>query len=148
MPEPENRESFTQRLLEQDTYLSSPRYQVHRMELELQLSRAEWKEKLAGRVVLIALPVALVAMFLAGSRTFGSPDPSDDSANVLSVSIGVIHFVAAVTFWLGLASYFSRFRPAVRQARDRLLEESIRELRQEVQELRRQLAPSSPPPTP
>jgi hypothetical protein len=125
---------FASRLLEQEKSLNASQYQEHRVKLEQQLSRAEWKEKVARRVIVAAL---LIAMFLSGSRTFGSPDPGDKGANALSVAVGVIHIVSAITFWVGLASYFSRFVPGVKRARELLLEESIRELRHEVDELRK-----------
>jgi hypothetical protein len=131
--------SFSSKLIEQDQSLQTSRYQEHRMQLELQLKRAEWKVRLTGRIVVAALLISLATMLICGSRVLGSPDPGDRDANVLSVTVGVIYAVSAIVFWLGLASYFSRFQPGVKRTRELLLEESIRELRQEVSELRKLL---------
>lgn len=115
------------------------------MQLEQQLSRAEWRERVAGRVIGGALIIALIGMFLSGSHTFGSPDPTEKDANILSVTVGAIHTVATIIFWLGLAAYFSRFRPRIKRLQDQILEESIRELREEVKELKKLVIPMQSP---
>lgn len=129
------------RLLQQDFAVQSPQYQEHRMELERQLKRAERNVKVTGYVVVAALVIALLGMFASGTRLFGSPDPTDRDANALSVFVAVVWNVATITFWLGLASYISRFQPAVRQAKDNLLFDSVRRLQQDLDELRRTIKP-------
>lgn len=143
--------SFGNRLLEQDTHLYSNRYQEHRMQLQEKLRTAEQREKLAFRIVVGALCIAVVTCFLAGARVFGSPDPGDlerGKATWLSVLIGVVYALSLATFWLGLASYYSRFRPATRKIADNLRDESISELREEIRQLRQQLNPSNVRPEP
>lgn len=143
--------SFGNRLLEQDTDLYSNRYQEHRMQLQEKLRRAEQREKLAFRIVVGALFIAVVTCFLAGARVFGSPDPGDlerGEATWFSVLIGVVYALSLATFWLGLASYYSRFRPATRKISDNLRDESISELREEIRQLRQQLNPSNVGPEP
>ena len=56
-----------------------------------------------------------------------------------SIAAGAIDFVACAVFFFGMTSYNSRFAPRVRRVREELRDESIRELRREVAELRRQL---------
>lgn len=137
--------SLQKQLLQQDSSLHSPKYKEHRMQLEIKLQQAQWREKWTGIVVSIAFCLAIVLMFVNGSRLFGSPDPYDDSANVLSVSLGVLHAAAIAISGLGFASYYSRFRPAVRKLSDNLRDESIRELREEVSELRQQVSDQNKP---
>ncbi len=132
--------SFSQRLIEQDRPLHSPQYQEHRMQLELKLNQARSRELLTFRVVVAALLTALVLLPVCGMRLFGSPDPGDQNANWLSVSLSAIQILATVTFWIGLASYYSRFRPAVRQLSEDVRDETIRELRDEVRTLQQQVA--------
>ena len=145
MTDPHTPDQFAKKLLQQEQILQTPRYQEHRMELELRIQHAERNEKLAGYVVIAALVIALPTMFASGARWFGSPDPTDNGATVLSVAVAVIWYLATITFWLGLASYFSRFRPAVQRAKENLMIESIRELRQEIQELHQMIMPKQPP---
>jgi hypothetical protein len=132
--------SFSHRLIEQDRPLHSPQYQGHRMQLELKLTQARFRERLTFRIVVAALLTALVLLPVCGMRLFGSPDPGDRTANWLSVSLGAIQVLATITFWVGLASYYSRFRPAVRQLSEDVRDETIRELRDEVRTLQQQVA--------
>lgn len=138
--------SFGTRLLEQDTLLYSNRYQEHRMQLQEKLRTAERREKLVYWIVAAALCIAAVTCYLAGARVFGSPDPGDlerGEATWFSVLIGVVYAVSLATFWLGLASYYSRFRPATRKIADNLRDESINELHEEIRLLRQQLTSSN-----
>ena len=132
--------SFSRRLIEQDRPLHSPQYLEHRMQLELKLTQARFRELLTFRVVVAALLTALVLLPVCGMRLFGSSDPGDQTANWLSVSLGAIQIAATATFWIGLASYYSRFRPAVRQLSEDVRDETIRELRDEVRTLQQQVA--------
>lgn len=136
--------SFAAKLLQQEEAFLSTQYQEHRMKLELQLSRAEWKERVTSRVIIFALAISIMAMFVIGSGRFGSADPGNQDATFVSVSMGVLYGLSATVFWMGLASYYSRFRPGVRRIRELLLEESIRELRQDVNELRKLMSASQP----
>ena len=146
-------EQWRSKLLEQDPVFHTPRYQEHRMQLEQQLLRAQGRERVLTWVVAGAFLTAVVTTFLAVSRTFGGPDPYDKSATVLSVTIGVISVLARAVFFIGMASYLSRFRPRIRRLREELRDETIREsrdevreLREEVRELRRLIGIQQPPP--
>ncbi len=139
MTDPGSAARFAFQLMQQDESLHQPQYKEYRMELEKSLERAVAREKLASRVAVVAFLVGLSLMFVGGSRVCGSFDPWSADATALSVAMGVIYVLASVVWVVALASYLSRFRPGVRRARERLLEQSISELRQEVQELRRQV---------
>jgi hypothetical protein len=132
-------ESFSTQLLRQDGALTDSHYQEHRMQLEQLLVRAERNEQRAKWVVVVAFFLGMALMFVGGSRVIGSFDPTDKGANPLSIALGVIYAIASLTFPIALASYYSRFRPNVRRARERLMEDSLHELQQQVRELRARL---------
>jgi hypothetical protein len=127
------------RLLQHDSTLNSPRYEEYRMELERKLTQAERREKLAHRVALGALVTAVISGALCMSQVAGSADFGDSSATPLSIAITILYILSLAVFGVGFASYYSRFRPAVRQAREQLVLESIRDLRIEVRELRQKV---------
>lgn len=140
MTEPHPPDSLASRLLQQEDSLNPQRYQEHRMQLEQQLVRAERNVQITKWVVVVALLLCVTSMYIAGSRVLGSPDPFEREATALGVFFGALHIIAAIVLYLGLASYFSRFTPRVRRLREDLQNESIRELRREVAELRQMLA--------
>jgi hypothetical protein len=129
-------ETFGSKLLQQDKALFSVPYNEVRMQLVHQLIRAESRKRLAKRVVVGALLVAVAILPIVASRVFGGADPYDKDATVLSITLGGIYFVACSVFLIGMASYYSRFMPRARHAREELRDESISELRREVAELR------------
>ncbi len=126
-------------LLEHEDPLNEAEYKEYRMRLEDALTRAERNEKMTGVLSVTCFVVALILMFVGGSRVLGSFDPWSKDATILSVTLGVIYCVAGVVFWISLASYFSRFRPRTRQARDSIRDANIIELRREIGELRKQI---------
>jgi len=132
-------ESFSAQLLRQDGALTDSHYQEHRMQLEQRLARAEIIERRAKWIVIAAFFIAMALSFVGGSRVLGSFDPTDSNANALSVTLGVIFWIANITWMIGVASYYSRFRPGTRRARERLMENTLQELQQEVRELRARL---------
>lgn len=134
--------NLSARLLEQEGSLTQTRYEEYRMKLETELDRRERRAKLVERIVKICLVVSLALTFVGGSGMIGSFDPWSDKATILSITLGVICVATTVIFWIGLASYFSRFRPAVRRIREDVLHQSIRELQSEVGELRREVSSS------
>jgi hypothetical protein len=136
MAEQPTPEDFRSQLLQQDEGTSSERYKEHRMQLEQQLIEAESRERMAKRIVIGALITAFIAFLVAGSQILGSPDPSDDRATPFSMAVGAIYVVAWIVFFVGVASYFSRFMPRLRRAREDVLQASIHELRNEIRELR------------
>ncbi|MBL8851129.1 MAG: hypothetical protein JNG89_15725 [Planctomycetaceae bacterium] len=144
MTEPHDADSFASRLLRQEDSLKPERYQEHRMQLEQQLARAERNVEITKWVVVAALLASVVGMYVAGSRVLGSPDPFDKDATALAVFFGALNIIGVIVLYLGLASYFSRFTPRVRRLREDLQNESIRELRRDVAELRQLLEKHNP----
>jgi hypothetical protein len=139
----ESPSSFRKQLLQQDEPLNESEYKKYRTNLEDALNRAERNEKLVGRIAVICFVVAVALMFVGGSRVLGSFDPWDNNATVLSVTLGVIYCAAGVTFWFAIASYFSRFRPRTREAKDTIRDARVLELEHEINELRRQIEGTS-----
>jgi hypothetical protein len=131
--------SFGKELLRQDERLNESEYKEYRMKLEDSLNRAERNEKLVGRIVAICFIVAFALMFVGGSQVLGSFDPWDDGATIISVTLGVIYCIAAVVFWVGLASYFSRFRPQTREAKENIRDARLLELERQIQVLRSEI---------
>ncbi len=139
MNNPEQTERFGAKLLQHDESLSDAEYHEYRMKLEQTLARAERREKRAGVVAVVSFALALVLMFVGGSRLLGSFDPFDKNSTILSVTLGVIYCSAAVLFWVTMAAYFSRFRPQTREARDDLRDARILDIQRDICQLRRQI---------
>jgi len=129
-------ENFGSELLRQDELLNSERYKEHRMQLEHQLARAEARERLSKHVVVASILVATSAFFILASRGFRGAVPFDKDATAFTIAVSVAYTLAWVVFFVGVAAYFSRFLPRVRRAREELREETMRELRREVADLR------------
>lgn len=110
------------------------------MKLEQALTAAERREKLARRLVLASCLVNVGLMFVGGLHLFGSFDPWSKDATVVSVTLGIIYVLAAVIFPISLASYYSRFRPKVREAKEDLRDASLLALQSELSELRKQVS--------
>jgi hypothetical protein len=134
---------FGKELLRQDEPLHESEYKEYRMKLENSLNRAERNEKLVGWIAGACFAVAVALMFVGGSRVLGSFDPWDRDATIISVTFGVIYCVASVVFWFALASYFSRFRPRTREAKDCIRDARMLELEREIHELRREIRGTS-----
>jgi hypothetical protein len=139
-----NTNSLASQLLQQDDALSDSQYKDYRRKLEHALTTAERRKKLAYWLCAASFVVSLTLMFVGGSKIIGDFDPWSKAANLWSVAAGVVYLLATVLFFLSLASYFSRFRPGAREARERLHDASILELQRQVCELRKQLVPPSP----
>jgi TRAP-type C4-dicarboxylate transport system permease small subunit len=131
---------FATRLLQQDEPVSDSTYKEYRMKLENALIAAERRERLAGRVVAASCVIGFALMFVGGSRILGDFDPWSKDATAISITLGVIYAVAVVVFPISLASYYSRFRPKVRNVREQLRDASMLALQAEVLELRKQVA--------
>lgn len=135
-PEPTN--LLRSALLREETPNKSE-YEEYRMNLELALNRAERLERITFHVCWISLLLAFGLMFVGGSRIFGSFDPYEETANPLSVAIGVIYVLACIAFPLSLASLYSRFRPRIRSIKHEITDAKLEKLQQEVERLREQL---------
>ena len=124
------------RLLQQDSALQSSQYKEHRMQLEQKLERARrWERRLTWAVP-CALLLAIGLLPISGGKVFGPADPTETGANWISVSLGAIQVLATIFFWIGLGTYFSRIRPALRQSADQLRDQAIQEILSEVRRLR------------
>ncbi len=109
------------------------------MKLEHALTVAERREKWTYYTAIITGILAMVLMFVGGTRIVGDFDPWDRNATVLSVTLGVIYCICAALCPLAIASYYSRFRPAVRNVKEQLREASIQSLHDEIADLRKQV---------
>jgi hypothetical protein len=129
---------FVARLLGQDDPLSDAQYQEYRRGLDDALRAAERRERLAGRVAVGSCAVSLTLMFVGGSKLIGDFDPWSKGASVVSVAAGVVYLLATTLFFLSLASYYSRFRPRVRDVKERLRDLVLLDLQRQIRELREQ----------
>jgi hypothetical protein len=134
-----SRPDFGEELLKQDKPLKESDYKEYRMRLEDSLNRAERNERLVGRIVIICFVLAFVLMFVGGSQVLGSFDPWDNDATIFSVTLGVVYVVALVAAWVGLASYFSRFRPRTREAKENIRDAHMLDLERQIQVLRSEI---------
>ena len=109
------------------------------MSLELALNRAERNERITVHVCWIAFLLAVVLMFVGGSKVVGSFDPWAKDANPLSITLGVIYVLASITWPLALAVGFSRFRPRIKNLKLEMTDAKIDELQRQVEKLSQQL---------
>jgi hypothetical protein len=131
---------FAMQLLRQDQLLNAPDYREYRMKLENALTAAERREKLAAWIAGVSFVVALVLMFVGGSKAFGGFDPWNKEATYLSVTLGVLYAIAMIAWPVALAVGFSRFRPRIREIKEQIRDTSILTLQAEIAELRKQIA--------
>lgn len=136
---------FASRLLQQEEILSDEQYLQYRNRLESALESAKRRERWTFRVVILSCIASFVLIFVGGSKLLGDFDPWSKDATAASIAAGVGYWVALSIFLVSLASYYSRFRPGTREARERLRDASILDLQRQVHELRQQLAASPPP---
>lgn len=108
------------------------------MNLELALSRAERFERITFHTCWASFLVALVLMFVGGSRIAGSFDPYDERANPLSITLGILFVLSNIAWPLSLASVYSRLRPWIRSVKQEVSDAKIDSLQREVEELREQ----------
>ncbi|MHB8969217.1 MAG: hypothetical protein ACYC4N_02040 [Pirellulaceae bacterium] len=127
---------FATRLLQQDQPFSESQYKEYRMKLEDALTAAQRRERRVGHAAWMSFLIAGVLMFFGGSRVVGSFDPWSRDATVLSVTLGAIYCIAMIIWPLAIASYFSRFRPRVRDIKEQIRDTTILALQCEISELR------------
>jgi hypothetical protein len=139
MTDPPDRNRFVSQLLQQDEPMTDTAYMEYRMKLETALSQAERREKLTGIIAGAAFILALLLMFVGGSRVVGGFDPWSKDATILSTALGVVYALAAVTWPLAMAMYFSRFRPRVRGIKEQIRDTMLLGLQAEVAALRKQV---------
>jgi hypothetical protein len=143
MPSSHETSQFATRLLQQDDPLNDLAYKEYRMKLENALTTAERREKFAGRLAGVSLVVGVVLMFAAGSKLIGSVDPGDPDATILSVTLGVVYWLAVVAGLFSMAAYYSRFRPRIREIKEQIRDANILALQCEIAELRKQIGATS-----
>ena len=129
---------FASRLLRQDEPPTDAEYREYRRRLEDALAAAERRVRVTGYVVVGSCVVSLTLMFVGGSKVLGDFDPWSRDATAWSVAAGVVYVLATGLFFLSLASYCSRFRPRVRDAKDQLRDTAILGLQRQLRELREQ----------
>lgn len=139
MAKPGERTDLAAALLRQDPFPSEAQYQEYRHMLDKALQRAERRLAWTGRVVIGSALVSLTMLFIGGSKLLGDFDPWSKEATPLSVTAGVVYIVATALFFLSLASYYSRFRPRVRETREQMRDMAILDLQRQLRELRAQL---------
>lgn len=130
---------FAMQLLAQDQSLTDSDYKEHRMKLEHALTIAERREKLTVRVAGTSFVLAFILMIVGGTNVVGEFDPWSKEATILSVTLGVIYAISAITWPIALAVGFSRYRPRVRELKDQIRDTSLLALHSEIAELRKQI---------
>lgn len=138
MSEHRHKNSLGAALLREETP-DKTKYEEYRMSLELALSRAQRREIIAFHVCWVSMLVAMVLMFVGGSRVVGSFDPYDDTATPLSITLGVIWVLANIAWPLSLASVYSRFRPRIRRLKQDASDAKMDQLERSVEQLRERL---------
>jgi len=139
MAKPGERTDLAAALLRHDSFPSEAQYQEYRHMLDKALQRAERRLAWTGRVVIGSAMISLTLLFIGGSKLLGDFDPWSKGATPLSVTAGVVYIVATALFFLSLASYYSRFRPRVRETREQMRDMVILDLQRQLRELRAQL---------
>jgi len=134
--DPRDTRGFASRLLRQDEPLSDSQYQEYHARLEAALTAAERRVKVAGWVVVTSCVLVLALTFLGASKLLGDFDPWSKESTAWSVAAGVAYWLATATFFLSLASYYSRFRLGVKDARERLRDAALLDLQKQIRELR------------
>jgi hypothetical protein len=139
MDSPHHPKMFATELLQQEKRSHDSKYQEYRMRLENALTVAERRAEFTRRVAAVCLVLGLVLLFVGGTKIFGSFDPWDDKATIVSVALGVMNVLAWTIGLVGMASYYSRFRIAIRETREAIRDTHLLALRQEIAELRQQV---------
>lgn len=130
---------FQTQLLRQDQTLNDTQYKEYRMQLEQTLSRVERREKIAMWVAYIAIPLSVVLSFVGGSGVIGAFDPYDPRANPFSMTVAGIFILSVIAGPMGIASYYTRFRPKIKEIKDQIRDANILAIHSEVAELRKQV---------
>jgi uncharacterized membrane protein len=127
---------FASRLLGQEVLPSEAEYREYRHRIEDLLARAERRVRLTGFVVVGSCLTSLVLLYVGGSKLLGDFDPWSPKATVWSIAAGIAYWISVTLFFLSLASYYSRFRPRVKEAKDLLKDATILDLQRQLRELR------------
>ncbi|MFO0821418.1 MAG: hypothetical protein U1A77_25975 [Pirellulales bacterium] len=122
MAERIQQESISSQLLALDARETDDQYVEYRQKLTRALDAARRSERIAYWICAVTGPISMVLMFVGGSRVVGSFDPWDKDATPWSMGLGVIYVASSIVFWVGLASFYSRFRPRTRAAEENLRE--------------------------
>lgn len=122
MAEHNSMKSISSQLLAHDARETGDQYQDYRNQLTRALDAARRSERIAYWICAVTGPLSVALMFVGGSKVLGSFDPWSNDATTLSMGAGVIYVASLIAFCIGLASFYSRFRPRTRAAEDNLRE--------------------------
>ncbi len=136
MSNPNHNPSLSSAMLGQEALLAGERYAEYRTALAAKLDQAERREHTTYWVCIVTGVTSFTLMFVGGSRLFGSFDPWDAGATPLSLALGTIYVVSTVVFWLGLAAYFSRFRPTTRRIAEQMRDAKLDAVERQLAALR------------
>jgi hypothetical protein len=136
MAEPRDTRGFASRLIRLDPLPSDTEYQEYRTKLETALRAAERRVKVTGWIAVASCIVMVAVLFLFAGKLFDDPDPWLKESGGKSMAASVAFLVAMATFFLSLAAYYSRYRPGVRDARERLRDAMLLDLQRQVRDLR------------
>ncbi|MBL8817325.1 MAG: hypothetical protein JNL58_14965 [Planctomyces sp.] len=139
MNQSDKNDNFQTQLLQQESTLLQHQYQEHRMQLEVRLAQAERYKKIAKVTGFISILLAAGLFPIVASRSLGSADPFDKDATLLSVSLMVLYILTCAVGAISIAMFYSRLLPRTRQVREDLRDEMVREMRNEIAELREQV---------
>lgn len=127
-------------LVAQDAIVNSDQYRDYRENLTRALATALHRERIAYWVCAVSGVLSFGLTFVGGSGVVGSFDPYSKDATFLSITLAVTCVVSSIAFWLLLASFFSRFRPMTRQAREDLRDLQLLQLATQVHALQKDVA--------
>ena len=134
--------AFASQLLRQDGGWDDREYRAYRARLERALAGAERRERVVFLVCSASCVAMVTLMFVGGTGVLGEFDPWSKGATAWSVAAAVAYVLSTAVFFLSIASYYSRFRPRSKRAREQLREASILELQGQLREMRNQIGPS------
>ncbi|MBI1311076.1 hypothetical protein GC176_07185 [bacterium] len=109
------------------------------MKLESALDQLERREQFILKLCKLFVVITIALMILGGSEVLGGFDPWNANANILSITLGIIYVIFAVSTAMLAAYYFSNLRPTTRQTRDTLFQHSLSEMAQALDAIREEV---------
>ena len=121
MTEPSSSKAAFQDNLARLETIPNDKYEKYRMKLNIEIEKTIYRERVATHLCWVSLALSIVLMYVGGSKVLGSFDPYSDTANPLSIALGVVFIVANIVWPISLASVLSRFMPRLRALREKAL---------------------------
>ncbi len=140
---PSQNQSFQESLVSLEP-LVPEKYEEYRMNLESAIDRTIARRTLTTYICIVSLILSFVLMFVGGSKVLGSFDPTETRATPISIVLGVIYALSSITWPITLAMIVSRFNPRLRSLRERLILQTLEDLRSRIAKLEAQSGDSSP----